>query len=173
MPKNKTSLLLSTRPFYQAQAKEAAALHQRCFQEFWSEASMSTLLQNPCVHGFFTYTPCKSDPIGLLLGQIIFEDAEIYTLATQNEYRRQGVASHLLEKFIVECLARSVKRILLEVHEANVPALRFYERVGFVAYGRREKYYASFLRDYSDAILFEMAFGSKKQNLKKRLALFN
>ena len=116
---------------------------------------MATLLQNSYIYGFLAHTS-EHRLMGLLLGQITSGEAEIYTLATHPDYRRQGVASQLIEKLIVECLAQSVERIHLEVNETNFSAIEFYKEAGFTAYGRREKYYTSCLRHYSDAILFEM-----------------
>ena len=155
LQRNKPPLILNISSFDHKQVREVSELHKLCFDEPWSEQLFTTLLENPHVCGFLAHTS-GNELTGLLLGQITPGEAEIYTLATHPDYHRQGVASHLIEKLIVGCLPQSVQRILLEVNETNLPALKFYEEVGFIAYGRRKKYYMSSSQHYNDAILFEL-----------------
>ena len=53
--------------------------------------------------------------------------------------REHGVADALLEAVVAWARRRS-GRLLLEVHEANVPAIRYYERHGFAFTGRTQPY---------------------------------
>ena len=50
-------------------------------------------------------------------------------------YRRQGLGSRLLEACIAKAWARGLTRIELEVRADNRPAIRLYERFGFVNEG--------------------------------------
>lgn len=53
--------------------------------------------------------------------------------------REQGVADALL-RAVVGWARRRSRRLLLEVHERNLPAIRFYERHGFAFTGRTQPY---------------------------------
>ena len=135
---------------------EAFQLHKLCFKEPWSQEAFASLLALPSVQGYFAQVAGEQEPIGLILGNILFEEAEIYTLATVPSSQRKGVATYLLENFLELCLARLVNRVLLEVSEANVSGQAFYKKMGFLPYGRREKYYASSFLSSSDALLLEI-----------------
>ncbi len=65
------------------------------------------------------------------------DEGEILNLAVGPEWRRQGVATRLLE----EALRLPGTTWYLEVRESNAPALRLYEKLGFRPAGRRPTYY--------------------------------
>ncbi len=78
---------------------------------------------------------------GFLLTRIILDEAEILRLATAQEYQRRGVASRLLEYFIVTARHQQIRRIHLELRAANSPARALYEKFAFEMTGRRPNYY--------------------------------
>lgn len=84
------------------------------------------------------------DPSGQVAGFILAQDVgsawEIEFLATAQDARRCGVMKNLLSQMILELPPG--KAIWLEVHEANMPARRLYERHGFKQVGTRPEYYA-------------------------------
>jgi ribosomal protein S18 acetylase RimI-like enzyme len=53
------------------------------------------------------------------------------------EYRSLGLGTELLRSVLREAAARELSRIELEVYPTNHPAIRLYERVGFVHEGRK------------------------------------
>jgi putative acetyltransferase len=55
-------------------------------------------------------------------------------------FRRQGIGTILIKQGLLYISEHpEIKRIELEVHARNVPAIRFYERFGFKQEGRYEK----------------------------------
>ncbi len=68
----------------------------------------------------------------------IFDEIEIGSLAVHPDYQRRGIAQQLLNQVLKQ---PKVKRFLLEVDETNISAIQLYEKNGFQAYFRREKYY--------------------------------
>lgn len=50
-------------------------------------------------------------------------------------YRRRGVARTLLSEVLAHARAKSVRRINLTVYVPNVPAVRFYQALGFRTHG--------------------------------------
>jgi ribosomal-protein-alanine N-acetyltransferase len=61
---------------------------------------------------------------------------EILNIAVANEFRRQGLATSLIQKIV-----RTGEELFLEVRESNMPARRLYRKLGFVELGTRPKYY--------------------------------
>ncbi|CAM3098965.1 ribosomal protein S18-alanine N-acetyltransferase [Leuconostoc rapi] len=68
----------------------------------------------------------------------ILDEVEVGSVAVHPNNQRQGLAYQLLTMVLT---LPNVKRFLLEVDESNLAAIQLYEKLGFSAYYRREKYY--------------------------------
>lgn len=115
-----------------------AALHLRCFDAHprpWSAPEFQSLLTSPLN---FLLTR----PDGFLLGRAVADEAELLTLAVAPEARRRGIASALLDDFVLACRARGAAHAFLEVAEGNAPAIALYASRGWQIGGRRRNYYA-------------------------------
>ena len=83
---------------------------------------------------------------------ISYETADLCNIAVKEEYRHCHIASRLLEECILRCTGLKVERILLEARVDNLPALYFYEKMGFKEIGRRKDYYSN---PCADAVVME------------------
>ncbi|OIJ27064.1 ribosomal protein S18-alanine N-acetyltransferase [Nocardioides luteus] len=79
--------------------------------------------------------------VGHALLSVVYEIAELQRIATATEQRRRGIGGALLDASIELARNEGAERILLEVREDNVGAIRFYDQAGFVEIDRRERYY--------------------------------
>ena len=86
---------------------------------------------------------------------IATEDAELVFICTHPVCRRQGIGEKLLRESIM-ALPKTVNSIVLEVRSQNEPAIKMYEKMGFVTLGKRKNFY-SFPED--DAIVMELIKG--------------
>ena len=75
---------------------------------------------------------------------------DIMNIAVKEDYRRQGIATLLLNHILSLCKQKNLKAINLEVNEENFSAISLYQKFGFKECGRRKQYYDN----KSDAILF-------------------
>lgn len=90
----------------------------------------------------------NSELAGFILYRELPEAWEISLVASHPQYRRQGYMEKLFQHVAV---AKGQERSLwLEVHEENVPAQKFYEKMGFKEVRRRPRYY----KDGATAILY-------------------
>jgi ribosomal-protein-alanine N-acetyltransferase len=55
--------------------------------------------------------------------------------------RRKGYASLLFRQFCMECAKKGVRYLTLEVRKSNLPAIRFYEKMGFQITGEINRFY--------------------------------
>jgi ribosomal-protein-alanine N-acetyltransferase len=78
---------------------------------------------------------------GFLSARIVSDQAEVLNLAVSPECRRAGHATALLLEALSEFRRFNLSSVFLEVRESNLPAIRFYERCGFVNSGVRPGYY--------------------------------
>ena len=90
---------------------------------------------------------------GFLLSRQAADEEELLLIAVRPEFRRHGIASKLLERFIAESKIRGIKRIFLEMRERN-PAGELYRKHGFEPVGRRPNYYNRGRITGIDAITF-------------------
>jgi ribosomal-protein-alanine acetyltransferase len=79
--------------------------------------------------------------IGFIAGRILPPDADIYKLAVEAKYQRQGIGSTLIDGFLAMARDRRATNCYLEVRPSNKSAIEFYHRHGFVEHGTRTRYY--------------------------------
>jgi ribosomal protein S18 acetylase RimI-like enzyme len=84
---------------------------------------------------------------GFLVARRIADEIEILNLAVRPEGRRRGIGSQLLRRSFAWGRSFGATRVLLEVRETNLVALRFYQHHAFEAVGRRSRYYAAPVED--------------------------
>ena len=77
---------------------------------------------------------------GSLLDQSDPSRAELVSMWTAPTHRRQGVGSLLVGSVITWARSRQAHTVRLMVTNTNEPAIRFYDRLGFVLTGRTEPY---------------------------------
>ncbi|KJZ72392.1 hypothetical protein HIM_08195 [Hirsutella minnesotensis 3608] len=65
----------------------------------------------------------------------------IAMLAVSSPFRGHGVATALVERAIDAMAKRNADEIVLETEEANTPAMRLYERLGFLRSKKLHRYY--------------------------------
>ena len=89
--------------------------------------------------------------IGVTVFQVIIDEAQLHYFSILPEFRRNGYGSHLMKNVVHKCENINLKKILLEVSEANKIAEKFYSHFDFYTVGRRTNYY----KDGSHAVLKE------------------
>jgi len=106
----------------------------------WGLSAYRMLLAEPA-RGCVLVGEQERSVVGFLCFRILGTEAEVLNLAVLPSSRRRGVGSEMLEQAVREVSARGATRLFLEVRKSNVPAIRLYERHGFVAVGMRPGYY--------------------------------
>ena len=114
-----------------------AALHAASFTmpRPWSAAEFRDLLTSPRV---FALT---AGPQGLLLGQVVVDEAELLTIAVHPGQQKKGLGRRLVQDFRTNAARRGAASAFLEVAATNAPALALYRACGFAETGRRRGYY--------------------------------
>ena len=89
--------------------------------------------------------------IGVCVFQVVIDEAQINYFSIDRKFRRKGYGSFLMNNMVEECRKLNLKKLLLEVSEANSIAVNFYTKFRFLTVGKRKNYY----KDGSDAFLKE------------------
>jgi [ribosomal protein S18]-alanine N-acetyltransferase len=79
--------------------------------------------------------------LGFLAGQAVGREWEIENVVVASPARRSGLATRLVEEFLLLARSAGGEDVFLEVRESNLAARKLYEKLQFVGTGRRTAYY--------------------------------
>jgi ribosomal-protein-alanine N-acetyltransferase len=91
--------------------------------------------------------------IGMIVVWLLVDEAHVATIATDPNFRRQGVAKSLLAHALRHLIDEGAKSSFLEVRESNIAAQEMYRKFGYEEAGRRRRYYRD---NDEDAILMNL-----------------
>ena len=91
--------------------------------------------------------------VGMLVAWMIVDEIHIATIATHNDFRRQGIGEKLLIHTLQSAKGEGAITSFLEVRESNRFARQMYNKFGYVEVGRRRHYYKD---NNEDAILMSL-----------------
>ena len=89
--------------------------------------------------------------IGICVFHVVLDEAQINFFVINQNYRKKGYGTHLMNYLIKQCEILNINKLLLEVSLSNTTAEKFYSRFDFRTVGIRKNYY----KDGSDALLKE------------------
>lgn len=117
-------------------ADDLATLHACAFSatRAWSAAEFTSLLAQPG-------TILTGDTRCFALTRVTLDEAELLTIATAPECRRQGLARITLQAAENSARQSGATQLFLEVAEDNIAARTLYEDAGYRQIGRRPGYY--------------------------------
>ncbi len=128
---------ITVREITKNEAFSASLIEKECLSTCWSENQIATIPET-CVYlaVFDGETMC-----GIASMYCVFGEGQIMNVAVSEKYRGNGLADVLMQALILRAIDRKCENITLEVAENNVPAIRLYEKYGFVAVGKRKNFY--------------------------------
>ena len=118
---------------------EIAALERACFSRPWTKEMLKEELDNACAA--FLVAEDNGKVVGYAGLQVVLDEGYIANVAVDPEYRRQGIASKLVQVYIDFAQANKLAFLTLEVRPSNMAAIILYGRLGFRSVGRRKNYY--------------------------------
>lgn len=136
------------RPMTQEDLDQIEALEQASFKEAWSRGAFENeLSQNPYSHQIVLEEEGKI--IGYAIYWIMFEQAQLASIAVDPAFRRKHYGQLLLDTAIDQAQKKGVELFSLEVRVGNTPAKTMYEKRGFVGLHTSKHYYS----DGEDALV--------------------
>jgi len=81
--------------------------------------------------------------LGFIAGNKIYNEARILMLAVREKYRRKGIGTNLLRRFLSVCKKEGLVSIRLEVRTTNTGAITFYKKFGFHIISFIPNYYSN------------------------------
>lgn len=129
-----------------------SAIENICFSVPWTKRSIESQV---LTDGSVFLLACDDDntPAGFICGQCVADECELYRIAVLPDYRRQGTADMLMERFLAECVDKGIRSVFLEVRCDNEAAKCLYEKHGFAIAGLRKNYYTE---PVCDALIYSL-----------------
>lgn len=123
-----------------ADAEWMQLLHAASFDaaRAWTLPVMQETLHMPTL---LALGHCSDQPHGFILCSHVLDEAEILTLAVHPSFRRQGIASRLMQAAMDKLAGQKIKKVFLEVAIDNLSAIALYRHFGFTQTGLRQNYY--------------------------------
>ena len=114
-------------------------IEDNCFSHPLSESNLLNSLEN----GRYCFLGFKIDAkiVGYISVFITEDEAYINNIAVLDEFRKQKIASNLLDQMIQYVKSVKCSFITLEVRESNLPAISLYKKFGFENVAIRKNYY--------------------------------
>lgn len=132
-----------------------AELGAQALARGWSAASLAQELEHPDAWAWtLREFADPSRPCGLLVARRVLDELNVLLVAVDPAQRRRGGASRLVRAALDRAHQEKLVAVHLEVRASNEPALALYRRHGFLAVGRRSRYYEG----REDAVLMSRVF---------------
>ena len=126
-------------PMYESHIAQIAALEKLCFSDPWSEASITSELENPL--SLWLIAEEDGAVCGYVGSQTVLDETDMMNIAVHPDCRRKGIAAALITELVSRLKARGSRVLRLEVRESNFSAIALYEALGFTQLGLRKNYY--------------------------------
>lgn len=115
------------------------AIEARTNNAPWSERSFRNELDHS--HGIFLTAILNGEVIGYGAIWLVIDEAHVTTIAVTEEHHRKGIGERLMRDLLSRAKEAGMVCSTLEVRASNSPAIRLYEKLGFVVTARRKQYY--------------------------------
>jgi ribosomal-protein-alanine N-acetyltransferase len=127
-------------PIPEGAVEALAILHRACFPDDpWEAGALARIIALSGGFGWLAWE--DEEPGGFILVRDLGNECEILSLGVAPRWRRRGAARKLLATAITETARRGLPSIVLEVAIDNDAAKDLYATAGFIAVGRRARYY--------------------------------
>ncbi len=146
-------MTFTIRPMQTDDLEQVSDIDTLSFSMPWRKDSFQYELANPvslCRVAEVTLPDGARKIAGVMVTWIIFDEAEVATIAVHPQFRRQGIARNLMQATLETCKELAVSRVFLEVRLHNEAAQALYHRFGFVVKDVRRGYYAD---NHEDALV--------------------
>ena len=132
-------------PLEEKHVPELADIEAALFSLPWSEKAFSDLLKHDYCH--YLVAEENGEPVGFAGMTLLGDEGDIDKVMVEPRHQRKGIADALLEALFALGEEKGAAAYTLEVRASNEPAIRLYEKHGFVSEGVRPRFYEKPIED--------------------------
>lgn len=132
-------------------------IEKECFgRDAWSISNLKGEFSNDFSHFFAERIDGKI--VGYVCVRVMYEEAQVCNIAVLPQYRRQGIATGLINMMLPFVKEKGCTRCELEVNTENMPAIELYKKCGFDKVGVRTNFYRKTRYKSRDAYTMVLEF---------------
>ena len=121
-----------------------------CFTIPWSRQAFADMLESD--NALYMVAVCNGRVVANCGVIAAAGEGDICNVATDCAYRKKGIAELLVKKVMDEAKENlGVNEFTLEVRAGNTPAIKLYEKLGFISEGIRPGFYSN---PKEDAVIY-------------------
>lgn len=129
-------------------------IEKESFNEHWKRKDFEyEICENEFSH-MYVYEEDKKI-LGIVGYYILFDDAQVTTIAVLKEARGKSIATKMMNAMIDYCNSKMCSQLSLEVRQSNQKAINLYKKFDFIEMNIRKAYY----EDGENAIFMMRALG--------------
>lgn len=130
---------LVIRKLKESDVEPLAAIEAGSFSMPWSAKDFSDLLKRD--YCLYLVAEVDGRVVGCLGMTDICHEGNIDNVVVDEDFRGKGIAWQMMQELFLRGAGRGVEAYTLEVRASNLPAIRLYEKAGFVSEGIRPDFY--------------------------------
>jgi len=120
-------------------------LESKSFSMPWSAKDFAKLIEDN--KSLYLVAELDGEIVGCCGVTDICGDGDVNNVMVAEEYRGRGIAQALMSELLLQGEAIGIENFTLEVRVSNAPAIRVYEKLGFVSEGIRPRFYEKPVED--------------------------
>ena len=136
---------LTIAPIQEEDIPILAEIEAKSFSMPWSPEDFRDLLSID--YAYYLVAKIDGQVVGSLGMRILAGEGNIDNVVVDEDFRCRGIASALLSRLLEEGEKMGVKDYTLEVRVSNEPAIKVYEKFGFIREGIRPRFYEQPVED--------------------------
>ena len=129
-------------------------IEKEAFDEHWKRKDFEYEILENEFSNMYVYEE-NNKVLGIIGYYILFDDAQVTTIAVLKEARGKNIATKMMEAMIEDCNSKICSQLSLEVRLSNQKAINLYKKFDFIEMNIRKAYY----EDGEDAIFMMRALG--------------
>ncbi len=135
------------RPLWEEDIEALAHIEAESFSQPWSAEDFRRMLE--VSDAVYLVAVMDEEPVGSAGMRILAGEGNIDNVVVAPAQRGRGIGSMLIESLLEAGRDRGIRDFTLEVRVSNAPAIRIYEKAGFVSEGIRPHFYEHPVEDAS------------------------
>ena len=117
------------------------AIEEATFAHPWTRQDYTDELTRNKAARYLVAVTEAGEIAGFAGAWIILDESHITNIAVAERFRRRGIGRQVTEALLQYLANLGAAYATLEVRESNLPAQALYRSLGFIAVGRRKRYY--------------------------------
>lgn len=133
------------RPLRAEDAPALAQMEREIFSMPWTERAFAELLDRS--YNLYLVAEWEGSLVGCAGLTVLGNEGDIEKVMVREDSRGRGIADSMLGELIAAGERLGITEFTLEVRAGNLPAIRLYEKFGFVSEGIRPRFYEKPVED--------------------------